>query len=369
MTETVRTRVKSIIPEQRPIEDEHSTEREIIIPRFDVLVFVGESGLFKTTVAEMMAGVNDDPRNLEAQTKFHLDGVSGPVKVGQLIRAETEARTGQPFIENFGVKIEDDRRYDDGMRQLMAEIRKPRLVVSAEGMNQELREAAIIVEGRFQGFIGAAIAEMMAGRKYAPRIERVLFYSNDDEERRRIEITRELASGASHLTPEELAKLGTDRELELSEKAQLLFPELVHGQYIFDPDMKTREGQDVHTIKIDARGKTPSELAKELYKCLEKRNALFIINRNNFADTPEGESAFRIIKSLQRCQGLLEDNSCNRYGIRTVDIYADNELLVQISACSSDHARNIQLRITKESEDAFTYSKNGLPVNKQDVTN
>lgn len=181
MVETVNHKPIIRPDSQRPIEEEHTHERDLVIPRFDVLVLVGSSGLYKTTTAEMIAGVNTDPRNKEAQAKFHLDGVPKPYKVGQLVREETEARTGQPFIENFGVPIEDDKRYDEEMRQLMEDARRPRLVVSAEGLRSELRDASIIVEGRYQGFIGADVAEVMSGRKYAPRIERVLFYSSDQE--------------------------------------------------------------------------------------------------------------------------------------------------------------------------------------------
>lgn len=371
MVETTNHKLLARQDSRLSVEAEHMHERDLIIPRFDALIIGGPSGIFKTTTAEMIAGINLDPRNFEAQAKFHLDGVPGPIKVGQWVRAETEARTGQPFIENFEVKIEDDRRYDDEVRQQLENARKPKLVVSSEGISSQLGHAAIIVEGRYAPFIAADVAEVMAGRRYAPKIERAIIYSSNQEERQKIEIARELSRRSGHLSPEELARLGLARELVLSQKAQLLFPELVMGQYILDPDMKTREGNEVYTIKIDANKndgtlKSPAELTEELYLKLKERSSIFIINKQDFAETSEGESAYEVIKLLQHCQGLLEGNPCNRYGIRTVDVYSGNDMLVQIPACSSDHARNIQLRIERESEEGYIFSKNGIPPNRDD---
>jgi len=345
------------------IEVEHTAERDLIVPRFDVLIIVGSSGLYKTTAAEMITGTNSDPRNAEAQARYHIDGIRKPYKVGELVRAEIEARTGQPFIEKFEVDVEDDRRIDEEARQIIENSRKPRLIITNEGLISELRPAAILIEGRFQGFIGADVEKQMAGRKYAPKIERAIFYSSDDNERRGIEVARELAKGNTSLSEAELAELSNAREISLSEKAQHLFPELVMGQYIFDPQMKTPDGRDVFTIKIDAKGKNPEQLTEELHRKLIERNSLLALRRENFADTPEGESAFKLIKSLQRCQGLLEGNSCNRYGIRTVDVYQDQDLLAQIAACSSDHALNVQTRILREADEGYTFSKNGITVN------
>jgi hypothetical protein len=348
--------------EDNKIEVEHRTNGEVIIPRFDVLTIGGPSGLHKSTVARMLAGVDFDERNAEAQNKFHLDGVPVPFQVGQLIRADIEARTGKPFIQDFNVPEEEDRRIDEGTRNLIENIRKPLLTVTNEGIKAQLRDAAVIIEARYGHFIAADVDEQMSGKKYAPRTERILIYSSDEEERLATEVEREKAGSSSLLSKADLEKLGIAREIELSRKAQLLFPEIVNEQYIYDKLMKTREGNNVFTVAVDAKGKKPPELTAEVYKQLYKRGALVVVTLENFADTAEGKSAFALIKDLNRCQGLLEGNPCNRYGIRTLDVYSEDELLVQIAACSNDHARNIQQRLLKEADEVFHFSRNGIPV-------
>ena len=101
------------------LEVEHRTNGEVIIPQFDVLTISGSSGLHKSTIAKMLAGVDMDERNAEAQYKFHLDGVPVPFQVGQLVRADIEARTGKPFIQDFDVPEENDKRIDDVTRNLI----------------------------------------------------------------------------------------------------------------------------------------------------------------------------------------------------------------------------------------------------------
>jgi hypothetical protein len=364
MTETLRKQRQITETYKEPIEHELYHERDLIVPRFDILTVSGPRGGFKTAVMEMLTGVNTDPRNLEAQAKFHLDGLRH-IPLGLLIREEVEAQTGKPFIEDFLVRPEDDKRYDDEQISIMENARRPRLVVIEDELKLELRDAALAIEGRYSGFLAADVAERMAGTRYAPKIERILFYSSSPEEQSKIETKRELKKRkTAHLSPEQLEQLGLLRELELSQKAQRLFPEIVRGQYIFDPNMVTKKGKIVYTVIIDTAGKLPPQILEELFRKLKDRNILFEIARKDFAYTSDGENAYEVIKSLSRCQGLMADNPCNRYAIKTLDVYLGRKLQAQIPSCSNDHSRNIRQRLNMASEHDFTYSKNGFPINQ-----
>ncbi len=358
MAEALRTNGAefSVQTEAEPISE------RLFIPQADIITVSGPHYVFKTTAAAMVAGKDDDPRNQELQRMLQIQGID-LMPVGQLVRIDTERETGRPFVEAFRYPGERDSYYDTRQEKIMREVRIPHLVVSPTGEFIYETQKPVIVEGRYSGFIGAKVAGEQSGRRYAPKIERVLFWCSDEEELLFRAVQRDHGKNPD-LTPEQVMELAKERTAHLNEKAQALFGNLVMGQDIFSPDMVTPDYRPVYTIVIDTAGKTPHEVAIEFHQKLLENRAIKEVTRDDFAPTQAGESAFQVIRSLTRCEGLVQQHQCNRYGVKTVDLYVGGELAEQLAACSTDdHANRIKRRVASAFASGIKFSQNGFPPN------
>lgn len=367
MAETLRTNGAefSVQTEAEP------TSERLLIPQADIITVSGPHYVYKTTAAAIAAGKDDDPRNQELQRMLQIQGIDF-MPVGQLVRIDTERETGKPFVEAFRYPGERDYYYDTRQEKIMREVRIPHLVVSPTGEFIYETQQPVIVEGRYSGFIGAKVAGEQSGRRYAPKIERVLFWCSDEKELRDRAIERDHGKNPD-LTPEQIVELAKERTVHLNQKAQALFGNLVMGQDIFSPNMVTPDGsggkflfgKPVYTVVIDTAGKTPHEVAIEFHQKLLENRAIKEVTRDDFSPTQAGESAFQTIRSLTRCEGLVQQYQCNRYGIKTVDLYVGGGLAEQLAACSTDdHANKIRRRVASAFASGIKFSQNGFPPNE-----
>lgn len=359
MVETARPIVNAEF--HSPKEQEPIPER-FYLPQADIITVSGPHYVYKTSAAKVIAGKDSDPRNSEIQERLKVSGLDIRT-VGELVRIETELETGKPFLESFTYPEERDRFQDSTMEQIMREVRIPKIIVNPDGEVIQHVQNPVEVEARYAGFFGAKVSKELAGRRYAPNIERVLFYCSDTQEMLTRAVKRDQDKNPD-LSPEEIMELAISRDLDVNRKSDYLYHELVLGQNIFSPDMKTPDGDDVYTIKIDTAGLEPHEVFAQYHAQLLLRKALREVKRAEFSNTQEGKASFELISSLVTCEALVQEHKCNRYGVQTVDLYIGDKVIEQTPACATnDHANKIKRKLRSAFASGISISMNGFKTN------
>ena len=370
MAEALRTNGAefSVQTEAEPISE------RFFLPQADIITVSGPHHTFKTAAAEVVTGRSKDPRNGNIQRQFRIRGIE-LTEVGRWIRNAVERQTGRPFEDSLmDYSAGLDALIDAEQEKTMRGARIPQLVINPSNGDMSYKtEKPVMVEGRYSGFLGAKVSNELfgRGRKYAPKIERVLFYSSDPQALVKDAAERYLKDNpGSGLTLDELMEIEINRELKIVRKAQATWPKDIMGQDIYDPDMVTPDGKPVYTIKIDVAGKTPHQIFEEFFMGLLARQAIVQIKKSDFSDTEAGLEALHKIRSLSRCQGLIQQYHCNRYGEKTIDVYIGDYLNDQIPVCI-EHAGNIKKRERQRFASSFNYginfSQNGFPPNENSI--
>lgn len=326
---------------------QHETEENsevLLVPAFDVMTLSGPAGTGKTIVADLIAA-----------RALGLDSV----KVGQDFRIRLQEETGEEQGAYFTVKEEDDFLVDGWQVERMRNARKPH---PGPESDSEMRWRPILVEGRLSGAIGARTSEESQGLNN-PRIYRILLtYDPGGDQTGRYEriLPRERIKNPDK-TDDQIIEDTERRDKELVEKFHILeqsenpiYQDLLRGGHPYDPNLMTANDHPVYNLVVDTKGKTPTEVYKEIMLSLSKRELLRPLRRSDFGDGELGNIAFQMVANLTPCEALVQnDEKCERYAVRTVDSYHFNPgekgpASIQVHAsCSRKHSYLIMRDVEK----------------------